>query len=39
MSYTGRQPDDTDPEKLVKIEFQGTNILVNRYKYMPCRMW
>lgn len=39
QSYTGRQPDTTDPEKLVKIQFQGEDILINRYKYLPCRMW
>ena len=45
QSYVGRQdidPATTDPEeqkKLVKIQFQGEDILINRYKYMPCRMW
>lgn len=48
-SYVWRQPDNTPAEKLVKIKYvndqdngdawNDTDILVNRFKYMPCRIW
>ena len=49
QSYTGREADDTATEKQVKIIYKndvdsgdawnGTGIAINRYRYMPCRIW
>jgi len=49
QSYVERQPDSTPAEEQVKIEYQndqdsgdawnGTDISINRYKYMPCRIF
>ena len=48
-SYTWRQADNTDADKLVKITYlndqdntdgwNNTEIAINRFKYMPCRIF